>query len=279
VVEIADSGFYAAEALAWPAAKAGLELRAAPFERPMVEIASSTPGAAAYDRLDLSGLALTVAGPAAVVLDLPPAQEVGLGFVSVLRGDLTLRLSLREAAGAERAVIRRSGLGPIRVPDAGEIEVSDSIIDAGGDGLLAVDAPLARLITERVTIAGRVAVEEVEISDSILTGLAVAQERFRGCVRYSLVGPGSLLPRRHRVLETDEDGRPVAAPFLSRDRRDPAWLRLDPDGDIRVLTGAADGGEIGAFHAAQVRDLFAGVARRLAEHTPAGLKTGIVARP
>ena len=279
VVEIVDSGFYAAEALAWPAGKAVLEIRAAPFERPMVEIAASTPGVAGYDRLDLSGLALTVPGAAAVVLDLPPAHEVGLSFVSVLRGDLTLQLRLREAAGAERAVIRRSGLGPLRVPDAGEIVVTDSIVDAGGDGLLAVDAPLARLIAERVTVAGRVAVEEVEISDSILTGPAVAQERFRGCVRYALVGPGSLLPRRHRVLETDDAGRPITAPFLSRDRRDPAWLRLDPDGDTRVLTGAADGGEIGAFHAAQVRDLFAGVARRLAEHTPAGLKTGIVARP
>jgi len=279
VVQIVDSGFYAAEALAWPTGKTELEIRAAPFERPMVEVAASTVGTAAYDVLDLSGLALTAPGPGAAVLDLPPAQRVGLSFLSVLRGDLALHLRLREAAGAERATILRSGLGPLRVDEAGEIVVADTIIDAGSDAALAVDAPLARLITARVTIAGRVGIAEAEISESILTGAAVAQERFGGCVRYSLVGPGSLLPRRHRVLELDANGLPVTAPFESRDRRDPAWLRLDPDGDARVLAGAEDGGEIGAFHAAQHRELFAGVARRLAEHTPAGLKTGIVARP
>jgi hypothetical protein len=244
----------------------------------MIQIASSTPVAAQYAALELTGLALTRQGPGAATLNLPPAQDVALNFVSVLRGDYTLRLRLFEAAGAERAVIRRCGRGPLRVDEEGEIVLADTFIDAGSDAAVAINAPLARVETERVTIAGELASQEVELSDTIVTGRVIAQERFRGCVRYSLVGFGSQTPRRHRVLETDASGRPIRAPFESRDRRDPAWLKLDPAGDTRILTGASDGGEIGAYGAARLGALFAGVERRLLEHTPAGQKTGFVMR-
>ena len=278
VIEIVDSGFYAAQALSWPAGPSRLEVRAAPFERPMVQVASSAPGTAQYDSLDLTGLAITRQGPGAATLNLPPAQTVTLNFIGILRGDYTLRVRLLEAAGTERAVIRRCCLGPLRFDEEGEISVSDTIIDAGADTAVAVSAPLARVNTDRVTIAGEVASEEVELSDTIVTGRVIAQERFRGCVRYSLVGLGSQTPRRHRVLEAEANGRPIRAPFESRDRRDPSWLKLDPAGDRRILTGASDGGEMGAFGAARLGELFAGVERRLLEHTPAGLKTGIVMR-
>lgn len=278
VIEIVDSGLYPAQALVWPQGPTRLEVRAAPFERPMIQIASSTPGAAQYGALELTGLALTRQGPGAATLNLPPAQEVALNFVSVLRSDYTLRLRLFEAAGAERALVRRCGLGPLRLEDAGEINLSDTIIDAGLDTATAITAPLARVETERVTIAGALASQEVELSDTIVTGQVIAQERFRGCVRYSLVGLGSQTPRRHRVLEAEANGRPIRAPFESRDRRDPAWLKLDPAGDARILTGGSEGGEIGAHAAARLGALFAGVERRLLEHTPVGLKTGIVLR-
>ena len=278
VIEIVDSGFYAGQALVWPQGLTRLEIRAAPFARPMIQIAASTPGAAQYQALDLSGLAVTRQGPGAATLNLPPAQQVGLNFISVLRGDYTLRLRLLEAAGTERAVIRRCGLGPLRIDEEGEIVITDSIIDAGADSAIAVNAPLARINAERVTIAGQIASQEVELSDTIVTGRVIAQERFRGCVRYSLVGLASQTPRRHRVLEAEANNRPIRAPFESHDRRDPAWLKLDPAGDIRILTGASDGSEMGAFNAARLRERFAGIERRLLEHTPAGLKTGIVTR-
>ena len=279
VIEIVDSGFYPAEALVWPAAPTRLELRAAPFERPVIQIASSTPGAASYDALTLGGIALTCAGAAGTTLDLPPAQQILLGFVSVLRADITLHLHLFEAAGVERAAIRRCLLGPLEIDEPGEVELTDSIIAAAEDSQSALLAPLARLATERATLLGRVEIGQAELSDTIVAGLLLAQERFRGCLRYSLVGAGSQTPRRHRVLETDPaTGQPIRPPFVSRERRDPAFLRLDAQGDGRVLTGASDGGEIGAFNAARLGELYAGLGRRLAEHTPAGLRTGIVAR-
>ena len=276
VIEIVDSGFYAAEALVWPVGPSQLAIRAAAFERPVIEVASSVPGLAAYESLDLAGVALVAVAP----LDLPPAQQVTLAFVSMLRATAPLRLALHEATGVERVTILRSALGPLHLAEAGEILVSDSLIDAGADDALAVSAPLARLTADRVTIAGRIETGEMDLSDTIVTGRATARERFRGCLRFCLVGPGSETPRRHRVLESEEGpgGQPIRAPFLSRDRMDPAWLRLDPAGDARILAGASDGGEMGAFNAARLGELMAGLAQRLAEHTPAGLRTGIVVR-
>lgn len=277
VIEIVDSGLYRAEALIWPAGPRQLELRAAPFQRPVLQIASSTPGAGGYGALVLSGFAID---SGALDLDLPSAQQVSLTFLSVYGAEARLRLRLFEATGAERVSIRRCALGPVSVEDAGEIAVLDSILAAGNDTSFALSAPAARLDAERATFAGRVEVGEVELSDCIVTGRLDAHERFRGCLRYSLVGPGSLTPRRHRVLETDPvTGRPIRVPFESRDRRDPAWLRLEPQGDPRILAGASDGGEMGAFGAARLGELYGGLARRLSEHTPAGLRSGIVTRP
>lgn len=280
VIEIVDSGFYSAEALTWPAGPASLEIRAAMFERPVVQVASSAPGAAGYRTLMLGGIALTRTDAAPDVIDLPPAQQVELGFVSVLRADTTLHPHLFEATGVERATIDRCTLGPLRLHEPGEIVLRDSIIAASGDTEPAIAATLAQIRADRVTILGSATLGQVEMSDCIVTGLLSAQERLRGCLRHSLVGPGSRTPRRHRVLELDAaTGQPVRAPFESRERRDPAWLRLDPAGDVRVLTGASDGGEIGAFNDANLGDLYSGLEKRLAEHTPAGLRAGIVARP
>ncbi|MFG6080222.1 phage tail protein [Paracoccus litorisediminis] len=279
IIEIRDCGFYGAEALDWPAGPARLEIRAAPLVCPVIQIASSTPGAAGYARLRLAGLALTREGLAEVTLDLPPAQQVEMDFLTVLRIGITLRAQLLEAAGAERMTLRRCLLGPLRIDDPGELLIEDSILSAGNDTSHALDAALIRTETSRVTIAGRLEAREVELSDTIVTGTVLAHERFRGCLRYCLIAPGSLTPRRHRVLDAEPTGRPIRAPFESRDRRDPAFLRLDAGGDARVLHGASDGGEIGAFNAATLGELQSGLARRLAEHTPAGLRAGIVTRP
>ncbi len=280
IVRIVDSGFYGAEGLVWPAAPAlrHLVIEAAAGERPMLEIAASTPGAAAYESLEVSGLALL---PAAVPLDLvlPPSQTVTLAFLSVLDAGLTLTPQLLEAAGIERLAIVRSTLGPVTLAEAGEIAISDSILDAGALTVPALTAPEADLLMDRATVFGGMALRAVDISDAILAGEVVARERFRGCIRYSLLAPGGETPRKHRVIRTDAaTGAPVQPPFLSRDRRDPAYLRLDPEGDARILTGASDGGEMGAFNGARLGELLAGLRARLAEHTPAGLRTGTVLR-
>jgi hypothetical protein len=279
VVRVVDSGFYLGQALVWPAGPARLTIEAAAGERPVIEVASSVPGAAGYAQFSLSGLALQTPGGAAAVLALPAAQQIELAFLSVFSAGLTLAVTLREAAGAERLTIRRAMLGPLRLADPGEIVIEDSILDAGAEASLVLDAARATLTLDRGTVIGRIEVGAVEISDAILAGQVFARERFAGCIRFSLLAPGGETPRKHRVLRTDPaTGAALRAPFLSRDRRDAAYLRLDPNGDARLLTGASDGGEVGAFNAARLGELLRGLAVRLAEHTPAGLTTGVVPR-
>jgi hypothetical protein len=78
-----------------------------------------------------------------------------------------------------------------------------------------------------------------------------------------------VLPRIHRVVVD------VPLTFV-RDRHDPAHVRLPASGDRRVLAGAEDGGEMGAFHDVHLSLRYEGYRRRLEESTPAGLVTGII---
>jgi hypothetical protein len=96
------------------------------------------------------------------------------------------------------------------------------------------------------------------------------EDRFHGCVRYSRVASPSLLPRVHRVVED------VPLAFVSLDRHNAAHARLAAGADRRLLAGAEDGGELGAFHDLQLPLRYEGYRRRLEESTPVGLMTGMI---
>ncbi|SEK59847.1 Phage tail protein (Tail_P2_I) [Blastococcus sp. DSM 46786] len=278
-IRLVDSAYYAQETLIWPATPSVVVVEAAAGARPVVEIVASAPGAAAYERLELVGVALLPAPGAPVDVVLPPAQRVELAFVSVLDADLSLTVRLAEAAGTERLTVLRSALTSVDLAQPGEVEVTDSILDPGKVSRSALTAPEAHLTMVRSTVVGRLRLGQVDAGDSILAGEVTARELFRGCIRYSLLVPGGATPRKHRVVRPDPGtGAPVRLPFVSADRRDPAYLRLDPGGDLRILTGASDGGEMGVFNGARLGELCSGLALRLAEHTPAGLHTGVVLR-
>ncbi len=270
VIEIADSRFYPGETLTWPAAGVEtLAIRAARGTQPVLEIAGSLPGAAAYRHLDLTGLALTAS--AALTLTLPPAQRLEMNYCTVRRADLTLAVSFDENTGVEVMHLTRSVLGPVTVGDPGQLVFADSILDAGPDGL--ADALVAldgALQMDRCTVLGTMQVQRVDISDSILRHPVTVGERFDGCIRYSALAPGGETPRKHRVI------RQPFPRFVTLDRRDPAYLRLARDTDAALLTGASDGGEVGAFNLARIEEIARAVRQRLSEHTPAGLRTGLI---
>lgn len=269
VIEIADSRAYLNETLNWPAGPQSLVLRAAAGSQPVIGIGSSNPGAIAYESLEMTGLALTSAAP--LLLTLPRAQQVAMQYLTVRHAALTLNPVLFEDTGVERLSIVRSVLGPLLLNDAGDLEIDDCIVDAGSDGTAdAIVAERAALTMHRTTVLGGLRAERVDISDSILRHPVFAGERFDGCIRYSLLAPGGQTPRKHRVVGDAEAG------FVTFDRRDPAYLRLTTSNDSRILSGASDGGEMGAFNRARVAEIERAVAQRLAEHTPAGLRTGLI---
>jgi Phage tail protein (Tail_P2_I) len=186
--------------------------------------------------------------------------------------------------------------GPVVVthPEAGHdptpVTLEDTILDAGGAEARAFSgqrrrAALVSLSAARSTVLGRVDVRAVEtVRDSIVTGPVGVEQRQRGRVECSWIRPGSTTPLRDRcqpetaVQETGAD--PAAwemyAPRFDSSRfGDPAYGRLAADVAPAVGKGAADGGELGAFHDAWQQRRLDAMSRRVAEFAPAGVDIAV----
>jgi hypothetical protein len=270
VVQFEDSATYAGESLTWPAGPDDLVIQAAERERPTIVIASwAIAAGATYDNLEILGVGL--GADADGVFELPPSAGARLRFMSILRRGMTLRFDLTGAAEDDRVEIDHALMAGLELEGTGRLQIRDSVIDArevAGD--MAITADEGEVHLERTTLAGEVACRVIHASETIFNDDVMVTDRFRGCVRYSRVTSASVLPRIHRVVED------VALAFESRNRHDPAHVRLSASADRRVLAGAEDGSEMGAFHDVHLALRYEGYRRRLEESTPAGLMTGII---
>ncbi|MEZ4293407.1 MAG: hypothetical protein R3B70_00400 [Polyangiaceae bacterium] len=284
VVQIEDSATYSENLLVWPDNVTSLTVQAAELERPVLRIeAPWTSGAPpTYELCALRGLAMrqtTYSGgpPVAstVAIDFPPAKRLQVQLCSAL--DAHDLWHFTAAAGSDTNVeVFRCVTGRVTVTDAATMTFTECVIDAAGGG--AVAAPDSEVRFERCTVAVlreelggvyAVDVRVIEASESLFADVAWARDRFHGCVRYSRVEPGSLLPRKHRVTEDI----PL---FVTRDRTDPAHLRLSEECPRSITRGAEDGSEMGAFHGARLTQRRDALLTRLIEYTPAGLQTGLL---
>lgn len=269
VVEFQDSATYAAESLTWPsnATLTHLTIQAAELTRPTVLIDSLT-SAGPIDTLELIGIAFGSATLSDLVL--PEPLHTSIAFCTILDDDNSLRFVPR--AGTLPSVeLFRSVTGPLLLVGGGRLDVDSSIVQSLVGGF-AITSPIGTegMVTLRhATIDGRVECLELEASDSICHALVEVHNRFRGCIRYSRVSEGSILPSRHKV-SFDK------AEVLSRDRSDPAFQRLSGRALRSITTGAENGSEMGAFNSTHLARIYEGLRRRLEEHTPAGLVTGLV---
>ncbi|WP_437733119.1 hypothetical protein [Sorangium sp. So ce1335] len=284
VIQIEDSATYEEIALIWPANVASLTVQAAELQRPVLLLGNawtSTP-LPTYDRLSLRGLVIrqtTYSGAppvaATLPLELPPAAVIEVALCSAATPHD--RWSFSAAAASDTRIdILRCVAARIAVAGATTVTVTESVIDAaGGAAVVAIDSEVR---FERTTVAAlredlgagfAVDARVIEASESLFTDLAKARDRFHGCVRYSRVEPGSLLPRRHRVTED-------VPLFVTRDRTDPAHLRLSEACPRSIARGAEDGSEMGAFHGARLAQRADVLLTRLLEYTPAGLSTGLL---
>jgi hypothetical protein len=100
-----------------------------------------------------------------------------------------------------------------------------------------------------------------------------AARQQQGCVRFSFVPAGSILPRNYECVEQAAGG--PAPMFYSLRYGCPAYAKLLPTTDPAIRQGADDAGEMGAFHflLAPLRD--ADLRIRLQEYMPVGLEFGI----
>ncbi len=196
--------------------------------------------------------------------------------------------------------VQKSILGGMWVSGEATTTLSDSLVDATGRSEVAyaekVDAVTGRpspggaLTLTGCTVVGKIYASLLSlVSDSIvwaeLSSADVAAvpplwnaplwavRRQEGCVRFSYVPTGSILPRQYQCVE---EGRGVPQPlFESLRYGDPEYGKLSPLTDDVIRRGANDGGEMGAFHfvLAPVRESDLRV--RIQEYLPVGLEFGV----
>lgn len=198
--------------------------------------------------------------------------------------------------------IDHSIVGPLRVAsEQVEIEILDSILDnAGGYAIDAAPIPDAdgpAVTMQRVSVFGEVRVQRLSLAqDSIYTRRVFVERRENGkvntcslpfhsrtpyldhchlCqsleVRDGIVGAPALSENEEEISER----RPDYPLFTSTRYGDPGYGQLRMDCTRAILSGAADGSEMGAFHRLYQVQRQDNLRHALAEYLPFGLETGI----
>jgi hypothetical protein len=293
IITLQDSGVYAVGRLAIRMPKnCQLVIQAADGQRPVLLsddaiVIENKPGGAS---LVLNGL--LVDGR----IELVHALNLTLSHCTLMPHGLAVSA---EAAGrggmpALQVTVDSSILGPLRLPAISQgLTVTNSILDGLSEPALAgpkpgSPGPLVDL--QNVTIFGAVHVRQVRQASGVIFGGPLrVDDTHTGLVSFSYVPPGSHTPRRescepHEPHEPGEE--PESAHFRSSEETleptfsstrfgDPAYAQLGLRCPAVIRRGAANGGEMGAFH-----DLFL-VQRQdnlkaiLDEFMPFGLEAGI----
>ncbi len=196
--------------------------------------------------------------------------------------------------------IAQSILGPLYLNGESKASLTDTILDASGFTNVAIVAsidastnvPVASgaLTMNSCTVIGKVYASLLTlVSDCIfiaeLTEADVSStpplwnaplwsaRHQQGCVRFSYVPAGAILPRQ---FECVEQAPGTAAPmFYSLQYGNPAYAKLLPTTDSSIRQGADDGGEMGAYHSVLAPQREADLLIRLAEYIPVGMQYGI----
>ncbi len=190
--------------------------------------------------------------------------------------------------GQIRVEIERSITGPLDLRPVGallttDLTIQDSIVDAAG-GPFALRANHAKV--ERCTLLGTAALEVLDASDAIVTGLTTVERSQQGCCRYSFFPDGSKLPRcfqcqpqtalagvkaaeRPRVLNRVEPS------FTSVRFGQAGYAQLATTGAEEIRRGGSDEGEMGAFHGLRQPQREDNAADVVQEFLPFGLEAGL----
>jgi hypothetical protein len=140
---------------------------------------------------------------------------------------------------------------------------------------LATGAGLLQL--ERVTVFGALHCEILAASDVLLCDIAVADDRQRGCIRYSRYQPGSLLPRRYQCVPGEAQSGRSTPVFTSLRFGNPAYAQLAAGTAAEVLTASDQTDAPGAFATTLGTTRLRNLQTKLAEFMPVGLVPVLIA--
>jgi hypothetical protein len=171
--------------------------------------------------------------------------------------------------------IDRCILGPISDSGSGRAEtlmITDSIVQAADTGDLAMSLVNGTTALSRCTILGRAQAHRLDVSESILHDITTVDDTSHGCVRFTAWADGSVLPRRYESVKISAE----ADLFASRSFGDPAYGQLVASGDTRIVEGAEDGSEMGAFAREKTAIKERSLLIKYQEYLPLGIEPVIV---
>jgi hypothetical protein len=159
-------------------------------------------------------------------------------------------------AEIDQLIIDRCILGPVATRSNGEIiqtlQATDSIIQALGTGL-AVTLTAGTVKLARCSILGQAKMHRLYASECILDDNVTVENVQDGCVRFSALSQGSIVPRQYESVQI-----PPGAPlFTSRNFGQPGYCQLQAGVDNAIVppvppgasisAGAQDGSEMGVY--------------------------------
>lgn len=311
-------------------ASAEIILRARDGRRPILRGDQLTLRGGADARIELNGFVLD-GGPLVIEPngDNESLSDLRLRHLTLIPGQSYIADG--GAASPEAASIEVSTVGteldmtacisgPLVISDTTTVDIKESLIDAAAADPLdslngfaisgSAGTPAGTLSMAGTTVFGRIAVRVMPlVSNSILragdadgTIPVHVLQRQEGCIRFSFVPLGSIVPRRYRcqpqltidaAIEVAEET--ADAPLSSVQRAEIAgriatWLvpsftaitsvhqaygQLREAAPIEIRQGAEDGGEMGAWHHLHAQQRETNLRIRLPEYLRFGLEAGL----
>jgi hypothetical protein len=305
VVEIQNNEYYIEDpTVAVPAGKT-IELRAKDGARPVLVLAQDfaitgrTESAFKINGLMIAGGTITV--PANDATGNPNGlHALGLSHCTLFPGATPKIGNVVAQPAAPRLWIEATDvvvavdsciLGSIRATDACQFTVTNSIVDAlaktevayGGLDSIGAGGPLT---VKNGTIIGKVHTLRMDLASNTIfvaellvldlwLGPVVADQLQQGCVRFSFVPLGSLVPRGYRCQPTPADTSVVFPAFTALNCGDPGYCQLAPQSGTEITQGADDQSEMGVFHDLYQPQRESNLVGSLQEYLRFGLEAGI----
>jgi hypothetical protein len=274
IIHIVDNGLYAEGNLVIKLPKNGrLIIEAAEGVRPILQTALAVHSQSSNASLLLSGL--FIVGELSIVDIL----RLDIEHCTLMPHGLKI-LHSSQTAALLYVTLDHSIVGPIRLYNRHcVLRVQDSIIDHQRHEF-AIDAMHtdrehgSGAFIQRTTIFGKVQLYSVEqVQDVIFTELVLVKNCISGLVSFSYLPPHSQTPQRVFCQpEHDQNAFPL---FHSVSYGDAAYAQLDVRCSPRILRGAANGAEIGAFNSLRQIQRQDNLYHILDEYLPYGLTADI----
>jgi hypothetical protein len=302
VVEITDNSRYEEALTAVVAANSVIELRAAENCFPHIVLtAPFSISGAESSRFILNGLLISGDG-----LEVPASagnqlSQLDISHCSLVPG-LTLDADGNPVSATAASVrilqanvtlnIERSMSGPLRAVADGKIQLTDSILDATDEQLVALadpdgDSSGAAFSAAESTIIGKVHAREFGmVSNCILKARLAAgdgwsaavwvERKQTGCVRFSFLPFDAIAPRRFRCQPNSaETALSLSPQFVSLRFATAAYGQLARKTADEIFRGADDQSEMGAFHHLYAPQRERNLQIRLREYLRVGLEAGL----